>query len=82
MSSLRVHIPVLAVATQKPLFTHNVSLSAAVGAIPLFFGIKIVVGTPVTRLVVVDIDPPTSLTVPALLLLWLFGHVCIKEWNG
>lgn len=61
-------------ATQEPLFTHDVSLTATVSTIFLLFGIKVVVGTSVTCFVVVYIDPSTPLAVLALLLLWLFGH--------
>ena len=62
-------------AAQESLFTHDVSLTATVGAVPLFFSVKVVVRTAVTGFVVVHIDPSTPLTVPTLLLLWLFGHV-------
>jgi len=72
--SLRIHPPILAVAAQESLWTHDVPLALAVRTVPLFFGIKVVVDAPVARLVVVNIDPSTPLAVPALLFL-LFGHL-------
>ena len=72
--SLRIHIPVLAVAAQESLFTHDVSLAPAVGTIFLLHGVKTVIDAMVTGFVVVHIDPSTPLTVPTLLLFWLFGH--------
>jgi hypothetical protein len=63
------------VATQEPLGTHDVPLTPAVSTVFLLGGIKVVVNAPVTRLVVVHIDPSTSIAVPALFLLWLFGHL-------
>jgi hypothetical protein len=62
------------VAAQESLWTHDVSLALAVGAVPLFFGIKVVIYAPITRLVVVHINPSTALAVPALLLFWGWGH--------
>ena len=64
-------------ATQESLWTHDVSLAAAVGTIFLLFGVEIVIDTSVTGLVVVDIDPSTSLTVPALLLFGVRWHLYI-----
>jgi len=78
--NLLIHPPVLAVAAQEPLWTHDVSLAAAVGTIFLLFGIKVVVDASVTRLVIVDVDPSTPPTVPALLL-FLFGHFVYWEWD-
>jgi hypothetical protein len=73
--SLGIHPPVLAVATQKPLFSHDVPLTAAVITVFLLGGIKVVVDTVVTRLIVVHIHPSTSLTVLALFLLGSGGHL-------
>jgi len=69
VKSLLIYPPVLAVATQEPLFAHNVSFTAAIATIFLLGGIKIVVGTPITGFIVINIDPAISLAVPALLLL-------------
>jgi hypothetical protein len=63
------------VATQKPLGTHDISLALTVSAVPLFFGVKVVVYAPVTRLVVVHVDPSTPIAVPALFLLGSGGHL-------
>jgi hypothetical protein len=73
--SLGIHPSILTVATQEPLWTHDVPLALTVSAIPLFFGVKVVVYAPVTRLVVVHIDPTTPLAVPALLLLGSGRHL-------
>ena len=56
------------------MFSHDVSLPAAIRAVPLFFSVKVVVRTAVTGFVVVHIDPSAPLTVATPLLLWLFGH--------
>jgi len=78
--NLLIYPPILAVAAQEPLGTHDVPLALAVRTVPLFFGIKVVVHAPITRLVVVHIDPSTPLAVPALLL-FLFGHFVYGEWD-
>jgi hypothetical protein len=65
------------VATQEPLGTHDVPLALTVSAVPLFFGVKVVVYAPVTGLVVVHVDPSTPLAVPALFLLGSGRHVFI-----
>jgi hypothetical protein len=75
--SLFVHIPILAVAAQEPLFSHDVSLTAAVSTIFLLDRIKVVVGTAVTGFVVVHIDPSTPLAVPTLFLFGSGGHFMI-----
>jgi hypothetical protein len=65
------------VATQESLGAHDVPLALTVSAVPLFFGVKVVIDALVTRLVVVHIDPSTPLAVPTLLLFWLFGHFMV-----
>jgi hypothetical protein len=62
------------VATQESLGTHDVTLTAAVSTVFLLGGIKVVVDTPVTGLVVVHIDPSTPIAVPTLFLLGSGGH--------
>ena len=74
--SLCIHIPVLAVAAQEPLFADDVSLPAAIRAVPLFFSVKVVVRTAVTRLVIIHIDPSTPPTVATLFLFGVGWH-CI-----
>ena len=78
--NLLIHPPVLAVAAQEPLWTHDVSLATTISTVFLLFGIKVVVDAPVTRLIIVDVDPSTTLAVPALLFL-LFGHFVYWEWD-
>jgi hypothetical protein len=70
------------VATQEPLFAHDVSLTAAVGTIFLLGGIKVVVGTAVTCFVVVHIYPSTSLAVPTLFLFGIGWHLYMGRGIG
>jgi hypothetical protein len=62
------------VATQDPLFAHDVPIATTVRTLFLLLGIKSVIDAVITGFVVIHIDPSTPLTIPALLLLWLFGH--------
>jgi len=78
--NLLIYPPVLAVAAQEPLWTHDVSLATTIGTVFLLFGIKVVVDAPITRLVVVDVDPSTPPTVSALFFL-LFRHFVYWEWD-
>jgi len=78
--NLLIYPPVLTVAAQESLWTHDVPLTAAVCTVFLLAGIKVVIDAPVTRLIIVDVDPSTPLAVPALFFL-LFRHFVYWEWD-
>lgn len=77
MLSLRIHPPTLTVAAEKGCATHDVSLAAAVRTLFLLLRIEAVIDAVVTRLLLHRIHPTTPIAVPALLFLWLFGHLYI-----